>query len=414
MNRIFLLGLMLASSAALAATPTYSIKQLQLSRQRVVVSSNEALEPGTELIATFKDGSQCTVNLTAVRGHIANADVSHCASASSMYAGQTLERSLLVEESTAPKAVASPMAKWTPRPPPPRQIYDLQYMPRVGQLALRGMYQFANTKATAKYSSGDKIVDVTTTTHELSLEGLYGYTERFAFGLRASYLLGQTDESSFGPGMGAALDGTTQKAKSDGLRDPSLSLLYRLTEEDTVPVITDLRLDYSPNTGKNRSATVKNKGTAYRGGDLLRASIEVGHKAAEYSFSGQLSADFYGISNAADAQTGVGNRYSAKSVYTLGISGQMPVSEFYLRGVLARVMEGEQSSNKPGTEIRSDSFAFTVLKVGVLKTLTADDLLVELDVAKQVSSDSSAQISGTPADTSVEGFLITAGLIKTF
>lgn len=84
---ILVAALMGLSPFAMAGGPTFVIKQIQLARQRVVVESSSEIEPGTELIASFKNGSQCTLPVTAAQGRLANADVSECASAQAIHLG---------------------------------------------------------------------------------------------------------------------------------------------------------------------------------------------------------------------------------------------------------------------------------------------------------------------------------------
>ena len=93
----FSLALLLAIGSAVHAAEGYTIKQLLLNRNRVVVEG-AGMQVGQELIATFRNGSQCALKVTAVQGRIANADTSECSGAQYLTAGQSVERNLSIDE----------------------------------------------------------------------------------------------------------------------------------------------------------------------------------------------------------------------------------------------------------------------------------------------------------------------------
>ncbi len=400
MLRLILAAALLGSSPfAMAAGPTFVVKQLQLARQRVVVESSAEIEPGTELIATFRNGSQCTLRITAAQGHLANADVSECASAQSMVAGQQLERSLFVEENPRPRppknsgmnnpsAPASP--KWTPHAAPPRGLTDLQYMPRAGQFALGVGLGFNQKKTSISLSPGnDKVTDTTVESYTTSAEFIYAPVDRFAFGVVTSYLVGSTSNTSFGPG--SAADGTKLKTKADGLQDPTIKAIYRLTEQDTVPVIVDFTGAYSPNSGKQKVGNTTSRGTGYRGSDLFSLGVELGTKYPSYSIAGGLNLSFYGTGNAVEATSGVGTPRSGMNVYTLHIDGQVEVGErLFLRGKLERIMMGEYSYND-GQEATVDSVTATQFTATLVKEMSPDHFAMEFSVSKQLAADFSSK-----------------------
>ncbi len=99
MKRSILFFILLLSNFASAADDAFTIKQLLIERDRVVVSFKGELSEGAELVASFKDGKQCLLTVTTVKDKLANLSTSTCKLASDLVVGQKLERSMAVDES---------------------------------------------------------------------------------------------------------------------------------------------------------------------------------------------------------------------------------------------------------------------------------------------------------------------------
>jgi hypothetical protein len=90
-----------------ASTATAVIKQVLPQRNQAMVEYTGDLSVGTDLIATFEDGKQCSLKISKVVGALATVDTSMCKTASDLVVGQKLDQSLF--ENTPQDLQAAPV-----------------------------------------------------------------------------------------------------------------------------------------------------------------------------------------------------------------------------------------------------------------------------------------------------------------
>jgi hypothetical protein len=177
-----------------AQEQTYQIKQLHLDKNRAIVTSTQELREGSDLLATFANGKQCSLSVTASKDGIANVDTSKCANANDLVVGQKLEPSLLIDDTK--KAEPTPIQPTAETPVKDAKKDSSESTSR----RIRGSaYLLWNTASDAKFNN------VYVQQGANSGTGSADFEMDKAFGLGIEIY--QSDENRWGWAAGFALEG---------------------------------------------------------------------------------------------------------------------------------------------------------------------------------------------------------------
>lgn len=347
----------LTAALAHANDGSFVLKQLLLSRNRAVVGFTGALEKGTELIATFPNQKQCSLNVVVIKGSLATVDTSSCGLASDLVVGQKLELLLLPEEVGERPPNKSAQSSQYLDSSYRRELTDLQYQPTLGHLILSTDYTNTYSEGTLNRSSGGQVVDSNRGTQDgfSSFIG-YGFTNEFAAGLQIGDISSSVTDYTYGPG--SALNGQKESYKSNGTTDPILEMQYRAIEQDASPVTVDLILAYSPKLLDSTLPTASTAGNAARGGDLILVGADIGHKYTRASYLLGASISFFGPSSGTNPNTKVSTSYDPYRKSLVSAAGQFKISDiFLLRGQIAYNLFTSQTSTTSGLDTVVDSYS---------------------------------------------------------
>ncbi len=298
--RISLLMILFSAAAFAQSKGQIVIKQLLLDHSRVVVRFTGSLQPGADLVANFKNGSQCSLKVSAVRGAYADIDTSSCEFASNLVVGQRLERSLAVENFEPvphPAPSVDPIKpaegkKVTSQGGYKRNLTDIQYLPEPRKFIASLGYSNTTTTVSLVNGSSQLVTDSNETAGSVNALFAAGITKQLALGVGLGWVPSDSTQDTYGPG--STLNGQNQTFVSTGLQDPYFGFQYRMVEQNPGPLTLDLYLSYSPNMITSKSATAQTNGTSARGGDLTKATLALDRKGKGYEFSFQYENDLYG------------------------------------------------------------------------------------------------------------------------
>jgi len=180
------------------------------------------------------------------------------------------------------------------------ELTDLMYLPPVHTLAGLTSLQFETNKAELR-TAQDRFASLENRSTSIHQEVTYAIQENRALTLTVEQLLSDKVKTTYGPG--STSPNSVKTSKSEGVKDPALSLRERLrNQSDSTPAI-DIIVSASPSLGNNKNATTTTKGNAYRGGTLITMKVEAGKKYTDQSWKLFAGFERFGKTKSIDSST---------------------------------------------------------------------------------------------------------------
>lgn len=426
----FLFAILLSSHVFGAEqTPKITVRQLLPERQRAVIQFAGEMKVGDEVVATFPDGKQCAMKLTAIKGQLANIATTNCEQAANLKVGQELDTSLAIEESPAEVVVPQtpvatqaepaqpqvPSTAPTQKAPKPkrREISDLLLMPKKGR-----------TVAGVAYSSGEETEDIKVKatslgfakvkqkTTGMSYDVSYGVSDQFAVGLGIEQRLSSQTDATWGPA--SASSGVTTQTKSSGWGDPMFVMGYRIDDQVRTPFILGVTLGYSPKGPDKALSSTTKGGNAKRGGDETLVYGEFGQKFLNFAYAVRGGAIFLGSTSEVDAAD-TSDKYSSAAESTVFVNAQAQIKVgdiVYVRGTFQQNVHSDSkwTSADGSTETKTESYVQPHFGIGLVVTPDPKSFAFSVGVDKTLAADVKATGDGTEFIDTAEGTSFTLSL----
>ncbi|MFZ4715541.1 MAG: hypothetical protein ACOYL6_17590 [Bacteriovoracaceae bacterium] len=299
-NILVILSLFFCQHLMSQSLVDYKVFENVIPKNIVLVESSDLTQSkvGDFLVYTFKDGEQCYLEVTKVDEKIVYSNSKDCPRAKELKKGFRLERSLLnssslplEEKKVAPEnvltpIVSSPKTKVTDN----QKFQDLNFLPIENSIlvSLGASYEIQRYKEFLKVGSAKGEYKLNSKQINDSASFEYSLLDDLQFGVNITYTYREENKNT---GKSGFVNNTPdQITYNDGLNDPSLFTKYRFNDDFDLPVIIDIKGEYSfsiedakrsssfdnNNDGINESRS--NDGNMSSGGSTFDLSLSLGKK----------------------------------------------------------------------------------------------------------------------------------------
>jgi hypothetical protein len=228
---------------------------------------------------------------------------------------------------------------------------DLQFIPNQGEVIASAELSARPNKVTATFKGKDTVsAKESNLVQEYKIK--YGVLEKAAIALSFEHYLSGKKETEI------IEQKKTINVKAGGFTDPVLSGTYRIMDQKSDRVNTDLTFAISPSLIKAEEASEDKNGSRGRGALMMQAKGEVGAKFQAFEASGNLSLMFEGEREIKDLSTS--EKYKIDSATTIALGGALRhefTDKFAAKGGVELTFVGEDKRTQAGTSFYTmDSF----------------------------------------------------------
>lgn len=268
---LFIAAIFFSSFSFAQETSSFTIKQI-IESDRVVIAeanSDDVFDTNKTFLATFENGSQCSLRVIEESKRIIPLDLSTCSRATELRVGQKLEPSLYTLKRKAssekpPRPEASEEKAETPseKGDVMRNIEALSYTPNAGMTGVQVSYKLSNEEFDLR--AGTSTAKQKNRTSLASARIFYGVTDSLALGLDMDLILNRD----------VGFESTGANYISRGISDPTITANWRLMDQsDRSQPSLYIYLGYSPLLVEAKSASSEDIGTAGKGCNATIAGL---------------------------------------------------------------------------------------------------------------------------------------------